>query len=182
MLKTAAGVPAGIEAWVVLTDDGISVAGNMLTGPTVIEATLDTFKRRKDLPFADRLMASLDAGLKYNGYALEAEYYWRELSNFVGSGTDVIADIKDDGYQIQASAMVLPRLVQLYTGVSEVRGDFGNASEWRLGVNYFPKEMRGLRVNGEWISVNDGPVGYTAYPLPVGADGDVVHVNFELNF
>lgn len=127
-------------------------------------------------------MASLDAGLKYNGYALEAEYYWRELSNFVGSGTNVIADIKDDGYQIQASAMVLPRLVQLYTGVSEVRGDFGNASEWRLGVNYFPKEMRGLRVNGEWISVNDGPVGYTAYPLPVGADGDVVHVNFELNF
>jgi uncharacterized Ntn-hydrolase superfamily protein len=45
-----------------LADDDVSVAGNMLVGPAVIQATLDTFKHRKDLPFADRLMASLDAG------------------------------------------------------------------------------------------------------------------------
>ncbi|RDI61176.1 DUF1028 domain-containing protein [Microvirga subterranea] len=50
-----------------LTDEGVSVAGNMLAGPTVIEATLDTFKRRTDLPFADRLMASLDSGQAEGG-------------------------------------------------------------------------------------------------------------------
>jgi len=50
-----------------LTDEGVSVAGNMLAGPAVIEATLDTFKRRKDLDFADRLLASLDAGQAEGG-------------------------------------------------------------------------------------------------------------------
>jgi hypothetical protein len=127
-------------------------------------------------------MASLDAGLKYDGYSLEAEYYWRKLSDFVGTGTDAVADIKDDGYQVQASTMLMPRLLQLYAGVSEIRGDFGNASELRLGLNYFPKRMRGLRVNGEWINLDDSPVGYTAVPYPVGGNGNVVHVNFELNF
>jgi hypothetical protein len=127
-------------------------------------------------------MASLDAGLKYQGYSLEAEYYRRKLSNFVGSGTGGIADIDDNGYQIQASAMLLPRLLQLYAGLSEIRGDYGNAAEWRLGVNYFPKRMRGLRVNGEWINLADCPVGYTAVPYPVGGDGNVFHMNFELNF
>ena len=50
-----------------LTDEGVSVAGNMLAGPTVIEATLDAYKRRADLPFADRLMSALDAGQAEGG-------------------------------------------------------------------------------------------------------------------
>jgi len=50
-----------------LTDDGVSVAGNMLTGPTVIEATLDTYRRRTDLDFAERLMRALDAGQAEGG-------------------------------------------------------------------------------------------------------------------
>jgi uncharacterized Ntn-hydrolase superfamily protein len=50
-----------------LTDNGVSVAGNMLAGPTVIEATLDTFKRRNDLPFAGRLITALDAGQTEGG-------------------------------------------------------------------------------------------------------------------
>lgn len=127
-------------------------------------------------------MASLDAGFKYRGYSVEAEYYWRDLNHFVGPGTNGIAAIKDDGYQIQASAMLLPQLLQLYTGVSEIRGHYGNASEVRLGINYFPRRMRGLRVNGEFIDLNNSPVGYTAVPYPVGGNGYVYHVNFELNF
>jgi hypothetical protein len=42
--------------------------------------------------------------------------------------------------------------------------------------------MRGIRVNGEWLRLDDNPVGYTAVPYPVGGDGNVYHVNFELNF
>jgi uncharacterized Ntn-hydrolase superfamily protein len=45
-----------------LQAEGVSVAGNMLGGPTVIEATLGVFKSRTDLSFAERLIASLDAG------------------------------------------------------------------------------------------------------------------------
>jgi uncharacterized Ntn-hydrolase superfamily protein len=50
-----------------LTADGVSVAGNMLVGPAVVQATLDTFIARTDLPFAERLMASLDAGQEQGG-------------------------------------------------------------------------------------------------------------------
>ena len=30
-------------------------------------------------------MASVDAGIKYKGFSLEAEYYWRKLSDFTGT-------------------------------------------------------------------------------------------------
>lgn len=50
-----------------VADEGVSVAGNMLAGPTVIEATLETFRIRTGLPLPERLMAALDAGQAEGG-------------------------------------------------------------------------------------------------------------------
>jgi len=80
-------------------------------------------------------------------------------TDFIGAGTAAIPNITDDGFQVQASAMILPRLLQLYLGVSEITGDFGDGSEFRAGFNYFPQRMRGIRVNGEWLALDDCPVG-----------------------
>ena len=45
-----------------LTAETFSVAGNMLVGGEVIEATAETYKQRADLPFAQRLIAAMQAG------------------------------------------------------------------------------------------------------------------------
>jgi hypothetical protein len=129
-------------------------------------------------------MASLDAGVKYRGYSLEAEYYWRHLSDFSGPGVTpgLIDEIDDTGYQVQASAMLVPTLLQVYGGYSEIQGRYGDSNELRAGFNYFPNRHRGIRVNGEYLRLDDIPVGYTAVPYPVGGDGDVFHLNFEMNF
>jgi uncharacterized Ntn-hydrolase superfamily protein len=50
-----------------LTADGVSVAGNMLAGPAVVQATLDSYRLSSALPFADRLLAALDAGQAEGG-------------------------------------------------------------------------------------------------------------------
>jgi len=150
--------------------------GNVIFTPSLFGPGITVEKARYE-------MASFDAGLKYRGYALEGEYYRRWLSDFVGSGVAAIDDITDDGYQLWASAMVLPSRLQAYVGLSEIFGDdFGDASELRFGFNYFPMAMRGLRLNGEWMILDNAPLGYTAFPYPVGANGDVIHLNFEYNF
>ena len=150
--------------------------GNVIFTPSLFGPGITVEKVRYE-------MASFDAGLKYKGYALEGEYYRRWLSDFVGPGVAAIDDITDDGYQLQASAMVLPSRLQAYVGLSEVFGDdFGDASELRFGFNYFPMAMRGLRLNGEWMILDSAPLGYAAFPYPVGANGDVINVNFEYNF
>jgi len=43
-------------------DDGVSVAGNMLTGPEVVQATLSSYRDGAPLPFAERLLRALTAG------------------------------------------------------------------------------------------------------------------------
>jgi hypothetical protein len=130
----------------------------------------------------DYRMSSVDAGVKYKGMAVEGEYYWRWLSNFTGVNTSSIANINDTGYQLQTSAMVVPKALQLYFGASQIFGDYGDPWEVRFGENWYLMKKRGIRLNGEWMYVDGAPVGYTAYPYPVGAKGQVFHVNLELNF
>jgi len=127
-------------------------------------------------------MTSLDAGIKYRGMAVEAEYYRRWLNDFVGLNTATVPDISDNGYQLQTSAMVIPKILQAYVSGSQIFGDYGDSSEVRAGGNWYFMKERGLRVNGEFIHVNKSPVGYTAYPMPVGANGNIFHLNLEMNF
>jgi len=130
----------------------------------------------------DYRMMSLDAGVKYHGLSLEGEYYRRWLSNFTGTNTAGIADITDDGYQLQSSAMFVQQRLQGYLSGSQIFGVYGDSSELRAGLNWYFTGERGLRVNAEWLNLSHCPVGYTAVPYPVGGNGNVIHANVELNF
>jgi hypothetical protein len=159
-----------IENTQIRLTDGSSIFTPDLFGPGI---TVERVKYR---------MSSVDGGVKYRGMALEAEYYWRWLSDYVGANVGSIPDISDHGYQVQASAMLVPKQLQVYFGNSGIFGDYGDPSEVRVGASWYPAKERGFRVNAELIHVNHSPVGYTAYPLAVGSNGNVFHANLELNF
>jgi hypothetical protein len=144
--------------------------------------TADLFGPGIDVDRVTYGMASVDVGAKWHGFSVEAEYYWRNLTNFAGTNTGSLEDIDDTGYQVQVSAMAVRDTVQVYAGAAEIRGEQGNASEVRGGANWYFMRERGLRLNAEWIHLDDCPVGYTAVPYPVGGNGDVYHVNLEMNF
>jgi len=152
-----------------LTDGNIIFTPNLF-GPGVRVETVDY------------RMMSLDAGIKYHGFSLEGEYYRRWLTNFTGPNTVGIASITDDGYQLQSSAMPIQKTLQVYLSGSQIFGHYGDASELRAGANWYFVKERGLRVNAEWIHLNNCPVGYTAVPYPVGGSGSVFHINIEMNF
>jgi hypothetical protein len=78
--------------------------------------------------------------------------------------------------------MVVPKILQVYLSGSAIRGRFGDGSELRAGANWYPLKRWGLRMNLEWLHLEDCPVGYTAVPYPVGGNGDVFSLNFEMNF
>ncbi len=50
-----------------VSGDGVSVAGNMLAGPQVVEETLRAYQENASLPFGERLVSALDAGQAAGG-------------------------------------------------------------------------------------------------------------------
>jgi hypothetical protein len=78
--------------------------------------------------------------------------------------------------------MVIPKKLQLYLSGSKIYGEYGDPYDIALGFNYFPFERRDLRVNVMGLWVRNSPVGYTAYPVPVGGNGFTFVSDFSLAF
>jgi len=144
--------------------------------------TPDLFGKGITVNTVDYKMMSIDGGVKKRGISLEAEFYTRWLSDYTGTNVGGIPDLVDTGYQVQASAMAIKDVLQLYVTGSQVFGDYGKPSEVRIGESWYFTHQRGLRLNAEFIEVHHSPVGYTAYPMPVGANGPIFHINLEMNF
>lgn len=127
---------------------------------------------------------SVDGGFKYRGFSFDAEHYRRRLDNFGvrGSGVLPFTALLDNGFQIQASAMAVPRQVQIYAGGSKVFGQYGNPSDFRAGVNVFPWKNQVIKWNVEVIQLKRSPVGALSLPYSVGSNGPVVHSNFMVWF
>jgi hypothetical protein len=131
---------------------------------------------------ANYQMSSLDAGLKFKGLSLELEYYWRKITKIRGVGIEKLpfTTLNDNGMQLQISGMILPKKVQLYSGGSLIFGEYGDPTEIRVGLNYFPMKSQLFKINAEYIHLNNNPVGGLSSPYPVGGDGGVFHVNLQL--
>jgi hypothetical protein len=125
-------------------------------------------------------MSTLDAGLKYKGYALEGEYYVRKLSDFQGPGTGVIPNQWDRGFQLQASTMIIPKTFQAYVAGSYINGNYGYPWDVRAGINWHPWHNRVFRWNTQVMYLNHSPVGYTSLTYNVGSKGVVFNTDFEL--
>ena len=128
-------------------------------------------------------MISFDAGFKIKGFGVDAAYYQRRVDKLRGTGmANASATVfKDDGFQVQASAMVLPKFLQLYAGYGKINGEYGDPWEWRAGINWFPDRSWLFRWNLEYIHTERSPVGALSLPYTVGGTGGIWNVNFMVN-
>ncbi|MBS0581464.1 MAG: hypothetical protein JSR36_19575 [Proteobacteria bacterium] len=125
-------------------------------------------------------MTDLDWGVKYKGLALEGELYFRKLDSWEGANTDSLRNLYDRGFQLQASAMLIPRTFQVYLAGSYVKGEYGNPWDIRGGVNWHPWKNRVFRWNTQVMYLDRSPVGYTSLTYNVGSKGVVFNTDFEL--
>jgi hypothetical protein len=127
-------------------------------------------------------MASVDVGLKYKGFSLEGQWYWRRVDQLKTLGFVPISELRDDGYALQVSAMPVKDLLQVYATASKIWGANGDPTEYALGVNVYPFRRREMHVNLEGIRLNHSPVGGYHIPIPVGGNGWVFLTDWVLMF
>jgi len=127
-------------------------------------------------------MLAMDAGLKYQGFSLMGEYYWRWVDDFDIDGDIPEDDLFDHGFQIQSSYMFRPKSLQGYVAGSMIFGEYGEPWDTAVGINWYPFGHRLVRLNGEVLYMNDSPIGYSSIPYQVGGNGVAVHTNLEMKF
>jgi hypothetical protein len=134
----------------------------------------------------DFRILSFDAGLKYRGFFLQTEIYHRWLDNFTADGILPVDSVLDRGFYIQGAFYPVPKKIELYAATSQIFGDkdanFGDASEYLGGANYYPLDSRNYRLNLQLINVNRSPVSSTFGYYTAGQDGTTLSVAFSVLF
>lgn len=126
---------------------------------------------------------AFDAGLKYRGWTLQAEFYRRRLSEFLTTEGDVLplGSIVDQGFQVQANYMIVPRLVALYTTYGRVNDEF-DRNPWELsgGASLYPARNRSWRVNAHLIHVDRSPASSNFGFYTAGQKGTTVSLGVDI--
>jgi len=131
---------------------------------------------------ADYTMLAVDAGFKYEGLALNGQYYFRWLNNFRADGPLPQSSTFDHGFEASAGYFVIPQKCELYARTSFVFGAFRDSHEYCWGFNWYPLENRGVRVVGEVGRIEHSPVGNIITPYRAGESGWMYLLQAQLDF
>jgi len=133
------------------------------------------------IQLADYTMWAVDAGFKYDGLAVNGQYFFRWLNNFRADGPLPINSTFDHGFEASIGNFFHPKL-ELYARTSFVFGQFRDSHEYCAGFNWYPMANRGLRVCGEVGQIEHSPVGNIITPYQAGQSGWMFVLQAQLNF
>lgn len=162
------------------TDDPENTQIRLSDGTGVF--SVNAFNNNSQVLAALYQMASAHGGIKYRGLSLDGEYFLRWINKFETAGTIPVSTLFDHGYTVQASGMIINKVLQLYGVWSYINGEYGIPWEVNAGLNWYILRNRILRLNPELIIAHHSPVGYLSYPTVVGARGAMFMVNLELYY
>jgi len=116
-------------------------------------------------------MSAIDGGIKYNGLAVNGQYFMRWLSDFEADGPIPVTSTFDHGYELSASYFVVPKKLLVYGRSSQVFGEFGNSYEYAGGVKWHFLPTERLWLNAELMRVNKSPYNGAFTPYTAGMNG-----------
>ena len=136
-------------------------------------ATVDAFDYR---------MATVDAGWKWRGVSLNAEYYFRFLDSFTGTGPFSRSGIFDQGGAGYLGWCFPPRTWEVYARSSAVSGPFGAGQEYGGGINRYINGSRQGRLTLEALYMLHNPAQNILYPYRAGSTGTAIQSQFVVAF
>lgn len=130
---------------------------------------------------ADYDMLAVDLGMKYKGFNLQLELYDRALSDFDADGPVPITYIRDRGYSIQASQMIIPKTLALYGFHSYFFDEF-KRHPWEIGggFNLYPMKSRSWRLNTQVHHVYKSSAGGTFGLYTSGQTGTTITIGADI--
>lgn len=127
-------------------------------------------------------MWAIDGGMKWNGLAINGQYYFRWLSDFEADGPLPIASTFDHGFELSAGQFVIPKKLMLYVRGSAVYGQFRDSHEYAGGVKWHFLPTERLWLNAELMRVMRVPYSGGFTPYPAGMTGWAPMVQTVLAF
>ena len=148
----------------------------------VLSFSTGAFAPGVTLDVATYRMWAVDGGVKWNGLAINGQYFVRWLNDFEADGPLPLASTQDHGGEVTVGHFVKPKKVMVYGRGSWVRGQFGDSHEYGGGVKWHFLATERLWLNTELFRVDRAPYSGAFTPYTNGMTGWVPMVQTVLAF
>lgn len=131
----------------------------------------------------DWYLAAVDAGLKYRGHSLSAEYFYRYLDDFkIDSGAPTRSSLNDRGGFLYAAINVVPKTFELTAKTGFVSGAYGSSEEYSGGFNWYLNKTRFQRLAFEAVHYNGSPAENSLTPYRAFYSGTALQAEYYVQF
>ena len=127
-------------------------------------------------------MWAVDGGVKWNGLAVNGQYFVRWLDDFQADGPLPLSSTLDHGAELTVAQFIQPKTVMVYGRGSWVRGQFGDSHEYGGGVKWHFLPTERLWLNAELFKINRAPYSGAFTPYTAGMTGWVPMLQTVLAF
>jgi len=127
-------------------------------------------------------MWSVDGGVKWNGLAINGQYFVRWIDDFAADGPLPVTSTMDQGGELTVGHFIKPKKVMAYGRASWVRGEFGDSEEFGGGVKWHFLPTERLWLNGELFHIDRAPYSGAFTPYTAGMTGWVPMLQTVLAF
>lgn len=130
---------------------------------------------------------SMDASLKYLGYSVTGEYYFRNVNGFRGNNA-YIPNLFDSGFWLQCGKFVIPQKLELLSRWSRVTGRSGtlgianqSSDEFAAGAVWYFREQH-LKLTTDATYLNGAAINSSALDIAAGNVGWLFRTQFQFSF
>jgi len=127
-------------------------------------------------------MWAIDGGIKWNGLAVNGQYFMRWLGDFNADGPLPLSSTFDQGGELSAAYFVKPKKWMPYARTSWLHGQFGNSYEYGAGVKWHVVPTERFWLQTELFRINKAPYSGAFTPYTAGMTGWVPMVQAVIAF
>lgn len=163
------GIPLGEADFIRLSD------GTRLTEPGAIApgVTISSF---------DVVLYGLDFAWKSHGWSLDAEVFLRWINQLEGNGPLPVTSLFQHGYYVEGGRFLIAKKLDWNLRYSHVSGEYGDASEYAAGINWYPTETNKLKITFDVTALDGSPLLNRSSDILVGDDGYLFRTQFQAEF
>jgi hypothetical protein len=116
-------------------------------------------------------MSAIDGGIKWNGLAVNGQYYFRWIDDFTADGPLPLSSTFDHGFELSAGHFVIPKKLNVYARGSKVFGQFNNAWEYAGGAKWHFLPTERMWLSAEAMRYHKVPYSGVFSPYTAGMTG-----------
>jgi hypothetical protein len=154
----------------------------MYNSDGVLTFSTGAFAPGVTVDLATYTMWAIDGGIKRNGLAINGQYFFRRIDEFVADGPLPVDFTYDHGFELSVSYFVTPKKLSVYGRGSRVFGQFGDSWEYAGGAKWYPVPTERMWVQAELMRVEKAPYSGAFTPYTAGLTGWVPMVQAILAF